>query len=66
MQEYETKIQQLIEKMTTEEKIGQLRQVGPSIVGAFEVSFEEMLDMLFDGAITQEEFDKKMGSSSQD
>ena len=33
MQEYETKIQQLIEKMTTEEKIGQLRQVGPSIVG---------------------------------
>lgn len=66
MQEYETKIQQLIEKMTTEEKIGQLRQVGPSIVGAFEVSFEEMLDMLFDGVITQEEFDKKMGSSSQD
>lgn len=66
MKNWDDQIRALISKMTLEEKIGQLRQVGPSIVGAFEVSFEEMLDMLFDGRISQEEFDRKMGNSAQD
>lgn len=64
-EQIEERIRQLLDKMTTEEKIGQLRQAGPSLVGAFEVPFEEMLDMLFDGRITQEEFYQKIGSSSQ-
>ncbi|HCT90824.1 MAG TPA: glycosyl hydrolase [Lachnospiraceae bacterium] len=63
---YEKQIRELREKMTLEEKIGQLQQCGPSLVGAFEVSFEELLDMMFDGRISQEEFDKLMGTAEQD
>lgn len=64
--DYEKQIRELREKMTLEEKVGQLQQCGPSLVGAFEVSFEELLDMMFDGRITQEEFDKLMGTAKQD
>lgn len=63
---YEEKIQELLGKMTLEEKVGQLQQCGPSLVGAFEVSFEELLDMMFDGRITQEEFGKLMSTAEQD
>ncbi|MDO4337365.1 MAG: glycoside hydrolase family 3 N-terminal domain-containing protein [Eubacteriales bacterium] len=64
--DYEKQIQKLLKKMTLEEKVGQLQQCGPSLVGAFEVSFEELLDMMFDGRISQEEFDKLMGTAEQD
>ena len=37
--DYEKQIQELRKQMTLEEKIGQLQQCGPSLVGAFEVSF---------------------------
>ena len=60
------KIEALIEKMTLEEKIGQLQQCGPSLVGAFEVSFEELLDMMFDGRISQEEFGRLMSTAEKD
>ena len=60
------KIEALIGEMTLEEKIGQLQQCGPSLVGAFEVSFEELLDMMFDGRISQEEFGKLMSTAEQD
>ena len=63
---YEEKIQSLLAQMTVEEKVGQLRQQGPSLVGAFEVSFEELLDMMFDGRISQEEFGRLMGTAKQD
>ncbi|MCD7885534.1 MAG: glycoside hydrolase family 3 C-terminal domain-containing protein [Lachnospiraceae bacterium] len=63
---YETQIQDLLAKMTLEEKVGQLQQCGPSLVGAFEVSFEELLDMMFDGRISQEEFDRLMSGAKQD
>ena len=53
---YEDRIKNLLSQMTIEEKVGQLQQCGPSLVGAFEVSFEELLDMMFDGRISQEEF----------
>lgn len=59
-------INNLLSQMTLEEKIGQLQQCGPSIVGAFGTSFNELLDMLFDGKITQEQFDSYMGQSKQD
>lgn len=64
--DYEKEIQALLEKMTLEEKVGQLRQCGPSLVGAFEVSFEELLDMMFDGKISQEEFGRLMSTAKQD
>ena len=63
---YEEKIQELLAQMTVEEKVGQLRQQGPSLVGAFEVSFEELLDMMFDGRISQEEFGRLMSTARQD
>lgn len=63
---YEDKIKELLTKMTVEEKVGQLQQCGPSIVGAFDVSFEELLDMMFDGKITEAEFGRLMSTSSED
>ena len=59
-------INDLLSQMTLEEKVGQLQQCGPSIVGAFGMSFNELLDMMFDGKITQEQFDAYMGQSTQD
>ncbi len=64
--DYEKQIRRLREQMTLEEKVGQLQQCGPSLVGAFDVSFEELLNMMFDGRITQEEFEKLMGTAEQD
>ena len=63
---YEEKIRDLLSRMTLEEKVGQLRQQGPSLVGAFEVSFEELLNMMFDGKISQEEFGRLMSTAKQD
>lgn len=66
MSVHEAKIKELISRMTVEEKVGQLRQQGPSLVGAFEVSFSELLDMMFDGRISQEEFGRLMSTAKQD
>ena len=60
------RIEALIGEMTLEEKIGQLQQCGPSLVGAFEVSFEELLDMMFDGRVSQEEFGRLMSTAEKD
>ena len=66
MKDYEGRIKELLGKMTLEEKVGQLQQCGPSLVGAFDVSFEELLNMMFDGRISQEEFGRLMGTAEQD
>ncbi len=66
MKQYEQRIQTLLSNMTLEEKIGQLQQCGPSLVGAFDVSFDELLNMMFDGRISKEEFDRLMGTAEQD
>lgn len=66
MAQYEEKIKDLLEKMTLEEKVGQLQQCGPSLVGAFEVSFSEMLDMMFDGKISEAEFGRLMSTAQED
>lgn len=63
---YESRIKALLDEMTLEEKVGQLNQCGPSLVGAFEVSFEELLDMMFDGKISQSEFEHLMNTAKQD
>lgn len=64
--DYTERIKQLCSQMTLEEKIGQLQQCGPSLVGAFDVSFDELLNMMFDGRISQEEFNRLMGTAEQD
>lgn len=66
MSKYDEKIKELLSKMTVEEKVGQLQQCGPSLVGAFDVSFDELLNMMFDGRISQEEFNRLMGAAEQD
>ena len=66
MAQYEEKIKDLLEKMTLEEKVGQLQQCGPLLVGAFEVSFSELLDMMFDGKISEAEFGRLMSTAQED
>lgn len=60
------KIQKLLSTMTLEEKVGQLHQCGPSLVGAFQVSFDELLNMMFDGRISEEEFGKLISTAHRD
>lgn len=52
--------------MTLEEKVGQLVQCGPSLAGAFDVSFDELVNMVFDGRISKKKFDDLMSSAKQD
>lgn len=65
-QEQELRINVLLSQMTIEEKVGQLNQVTPSIVGGFEVPFSELIEMMIDGRISKEEFSKIMSSATQD
>ena len=51
--ETEKKIDELLSKMTLQEKIGQLQQIGPSPVGGFEISDEEAEKMYIDGKISK-------------
>ncbi len=60
------RIDDLMAQMTIEEKIGQLNQISPSIVGGFDVSFEELIEMMSDGRISKEEFEKMMSGASTD
>ncbi len=49
-----------------EEKAGQLRQCGASLAGAFDVSVEELFNMLCDGKISKKKFNELMESAQQD
>ena len=60
------KIEDLLSQMTLEEKIGQMNQESPSIVGGFDVPFEELIEMMTDGRISKEEFGKIMSNAKQD
>ena len=59
-------VEDLLSKMTLEEKVGQLNLDSPSIVGGFDVPFEELIEMLTDGRISQEEFGKLMSEAKRD
>ena len=59
-------VEELLARMTLEEKIGQMNQESPSIVGGFDVPFSELIEMLTDGRISQEEFGRIMASAKQD
>ena len=60
------RIKNLLSRMTLEEKVGQLNQCGPSLVGAFDVSFDELVNMLCDGRISKEKFQELLSSATQD
>ncbi|NLK89483.1 MAG: glycosyl hydrolase, partial [Clostridiaceae bacterium] len=62
----EKRIDDLIENMTLEEKIGQMTQLSPSIVGGFDLPFPELIEMLTEGRISQEEFKKIMQNAEMD
>ena len=62
----EKKIDVLLAKMTLEEKIGQLNQVGPSTVGGFEISLAEQKKLFDEGRISQEEYQKAIDGTVWD
>ena len=59
-------VEDLLKQMTLEEKVGQLNQDSPSIVGGFDVPFEELIEMVTDGRMSQEEFGKIMATAERD
>ena len=59
-------VEDLLGKMTLEEKVGQLNLDSPSIVGGFDVPFEELIEMVTDGRMSQEEFGKIMSTADRD
>lgn len=65
-QTQQERIEELLGQMTLEEKIGQMNQESPSIVGGFEVPFGELIEMVTDGRITNAEFQKIMSTAQQD
>lgn len=60
------KVEAILSQMTLEEKIGQMNQESPSIVGGFDVPFSELIEMLTDGRLPQEEFERLMSTAKQD
>ena len=56
-QEQRTFVEDLLARMTPEEKIGQMNQESPSIVGGFDVPFSELIEMLTDGRLPQAAMD---------
>ncbi len=65
-EEMKAKVESILARMTLEEKIGQMNQESPSIVGGFDVPFSELIEMLTDGRLSQEEFEKLMSTAKQD
>ncbi len=60
------RVDELLQQMTLEEKIGQMNQLSPSLVGGFDVSFEELIEMAMDGKISQEELTEKLSKAERD
>ncbi len=60
------KVEELLVQMTLDEKIGQMNLESPSIVGGFDVPFEELVEMMTDGRIAQEEFQRIMSQAERD
>lgn len=57
-EEHESKIDELILKMTLKEKIGQVIQISPSLFGAFGMTQDEIIQKLVNGELSPEEFAK--------
>lgn len=59
------KVEELLSQMTLEEKIGQMNLESTSIVGGFDVPFEELVEMVMDGRISKEKFEKILGTTKR-
>ena len=64
--EQKEQVEQLLSQMTLEEKIGQMNLEAPWIVGGFDVPFEELIEMMTDGRLLKEEFQKIMSTAERD
>ena len=64
--EIEKRIRELLDKMTLEEKAGQLHQSGGSMVGAFDLTLEQILTMVDDGRITEKEAHEMLSEAKHD
>lgn len=62
----EKRIDELLDKMTLEEKIGQLYQSGISPVGGFEISIQEAEQLLEAGRIGHKEYERLVNAASFD
>ncbi|MBQ8611277.1 MAG: beta-glucosidase BglX [Oscillospiraceae bacterium] len=64
--EIAARVEELLAKMTLEEKIGQLNQVGPTPVGGVDLTLAEWKRMLDAGKITRAEYDKAVAGIPMD
>lgn len=64
--EIEKKIDDLMSKMTLEEKIGQICQIGPSPVGGFEITEEQAAQLLKDRSISQATYEAIINHTMMD
>lgn len=64
--EQKNRVEELLSKMTLIEKIGQMNQESVSIVGGFDVPFEQLIEMMTDGRLSKEEFENIMKTSKTD
>ena len=64
-QQQKDRVESILSQMTLEEKIGQVNLESPSIVGGFDVPFEELIEMMTDGRISKEEFGRIMATSTR-
>lgn len=65
-EEQHDRVEELLASMTLEEKIGQMNQESVSIVGGFDVPFEQLIEMMTDGRLSKEEFQKIMSTAETD
>lgn len=59
-------VEELLSQMTLQEKIGQMNLESTSIVGGFDMSFEQLIEMMIDGTVSQEEFQRIMATAERD
>ncbi|SDB23970.1 glycoside hydrolase family 3 N-terminal domain-containing protein [Butyrivibrio sp. INlla16] len=64
--EQTNRVEELLSKMTLTEKIGQMNQESVSIVGGFDVPFEQLIEMMTDGRLSKEEFETIMKTAKTD
>ncbi len=64
--EQQARVDALLAAMTLDEKIGQMNQLSPSMVGGFDIPFEQLIEMAMDGRISQEKMAEIMSTAERD
>lgn len=68
-QEVKDRTRQLMEKMTLDEKIGQLHQLGPTLsatLAGYTVNVDDLVTQMMEGKITKAELDEKLALCKED